>query len=108
MNPLVKTDSKFRLTPLSGGMIVVALLLTVYVGTYAVRSKDGRFEPFDWGLAGPKSYRWAPAGFVNGYKWDLAQVKFYYPLFILDANFWHDPYSLDRNKYPWNLSAERE
>ena len=107
MSQLSRTERKSRLTPLGGTGIVGALLLTIYVGAYAVRSKDGRFEPYMWGVGGPKWYLWAPAGFVAGYKWDQAQMNFYYPLFLLDINFWHKADEMRDGKYPANI-VQRE
>ena len=91
-----------KLTPLLGVMIVGALLLSVYVGAYVVRSREGRFEPAAIGLSGVKWYRWAPAGFVTDFKWDHAQVNFYYPLYLLDVRFWHNEEAEFASKYPFN------
>ena len=96
-----------KLTPLLGVMIVGALLLSVYVGAYVVRSREGRFEPAAIGLSGVKWYRWAPAGFVTDFKWDQAQMNFYYPLFLLDITFWHKADEMRDGKYPANI-VQRE
>ncbi len=89
MNSPIKAETKFRLTPLSGAMIVVALLLAIYIGAYAVRSREGRYEPVSIDLGGTRWYRWAPAGFVTDSRWDHSQAIFYYPLYLIDLRFWH-------------------
>jgi len=38
-----------------------------------------------------KWYDWAPDGFVNGYHWNAATWRFYYPLWRMDRRFWHQP-----------------
>ena len=89
MSSTIKNGAKFRLTPVVGGAIVVALLLIVYAGAYAVRSRDGHFEPVTVDLGGTVYYRWAPAGFVTNRRWNNSQVIFYYPLYLIDIRFWH-------------------
>ena len=90
-----------------GGVVVGLLLLSVYVGAYVVRSREGRFEPASIGLNGVKGYGWAPAGFVTDYKWDHSQMKFYYPLYLLDIRFWHNEDAELSSKYPINkVSSE--
>ncbi len=85
-----------------GATIVGLLLLGVYVGAYVVRSREGRFEPMFIGLNGVKGYGWAPAGFVTNFKWDQSQMKFYYPLYLLDIRLWHSPEDARSSKYPIN------
>lgn len=92
MNPILKSESKLRLTPLMGGILVVALLLAVYIGAYAVRSKEGHYEVVSIDLGGTQYYRWAPAGFVTNRSWNTSAFVFYYPLYLADIRFWHTSY----------------
>ena len=102
MNQHEKQRREARLSPRIAAAIVGALLFGVYAGAYVVRSLDGRFEPAHIGLNGVKWYQWAPAGFVTDFKWNHAQLKFYYPLYLLDIRFWHNEDAEFVSKYPFN------
>jgi hypothetical protein len=102
MNQSAKPQRQSRLTPRVGALSVGALLFCVYAGAYFIRSRDGRFEPWDWGTNGVKTYCWAPAGFVTNLKRDHSQTLFYYPLWLIDIRFWHTSDKAYDSKYPIN------
>jgi hypothetical protein len=68
----------------AGGFLVVAL----YVGSYLVLTLSGRYEPGM--ISAGVTYEWAPRGFF-GPRWKWEYAAFYFPLYQLDVNFWHQP-----------------
>jgi hypothetical protein len=85
--------------------IAVLMLLLLYVGSYAALSVGGRYEPAGIGLNGVKFYAWAPRGFVKDYVWNHPLQCVYFPLYVLDIDFWHPivpRYEEEHSKYPIN------
>lgn len=93
-------------------MIGIALLAIPlpYLGKYVSRSSRGCYKPAVIGLSGVKSYNWAPEGFVEGYVWDPAALRYYYPLYELDRWLWHPPLRCaDENcPYPIDEVSQQE
>jgi hypothetical protein len=87
-------------------MIIVALLVLLYVGSYLAISTRGRFEPSAIRLTGVKGYQWAPQGFVTDLRWNRSLVFFYYPLYALDIHFWHT--SAAGGRYPVNEVPDKD
>jgi hypothetical protein len=74
--------------------------LICYVGSYALLSAFGEYQPAVIGTNGVKWYAWCPAGLHSGYRQRWAINYFYAPLYVADKNYWHrfgDEYS---GKYP--------
>lgn len=68
---------------------VFVALLVIYVGVYVVLSANGRYEPALLGLDHVKLYSWAPAGFVDDYRWNSGMMRAFLPLWYLDIRLWH-------------------
>ena len=84
-----------------------AFLLMAYILAYAILSLNGRYEPEFVGLAGVKSYAWAPYGFYDAdhaWKgslyarqhpeertggWRNSIIMVFGPLWIVDIHFIH-------------------
>jgi len=81
-------------------LVAVAIALWAYLGSYLFLSFRGRYEPAVIGANGVKYYDWAPAGFVEGYRWRSGIRNFYLPLYSLDRAFWHQPNEAHWFKYP--------
>jgi hypothetical protein len=95
---------------LRGFAIVLAVLLTLYVGSYLMRSARGRYEPAAIGLSGIKWYEWAPQGFVRAnFQYDFRYHRIYYPLWRLDRRLWHRPIeTADETGYPVHEVSDSE
>ena len=100
--------------------IAALALLAVYVGTYCLLTRYGRYEAGDWGINGPKSYQWAPWGFVdkmgdtpphpNRYPyphWKTPPLLVFLPLWEADRFLWHTRDLATSGRYPANLDEER-
>jgi len=83
-------------------MLVFGLLVCIYMASYFLMSVNGRYEPGVWGLSGPKWYAWAPAGFVQEFRWNDPLILMYYPLYELDRRYWHRDDDSHSGKYPVN------
>ena len=70
-------------------LVLCSLLVALYVGSYLVLTMNGRFEVGT--ISAGITYEWAPRGFVTGGRWKLNYIRFYFPLYQLDVNFWHEP-----------------
>ena len=77
-----------------------------YILVYAALSRSGHYQPFTIGLAGVKSYNWAPYGFYVGQPWPGARaarqlpeektggwresmMMGFFPLWIVDTHYIH-------------------
>jgi len=78
--------------------LFIALIL--YVGCYIPLSIYGRYEPYAIGLDWVKDYGWAPAGYVNNYKFNRPMFYFFAPLWAIDVRVWHRWDDWDSGKYP--------
>jgi hypothetical protein len=85
---------------------IFGALVALYVGVYVVLSVTGRYEPIEWGLRGPKSYQWAPRGFVHEMRWNTAMIAAFLPCWELDRFFWHWEDRMFSGKLPVNEIAE--
>jgi hypothetical protein len=88
---------------------VLLSLLTValcYVVSYTCLSEFGRYEPASIGLAGVKSYWWAPAGFVKDYRYRMSLFYLYLPLHWADRAVWHRDDDADSGKYPIHVPKD--
>ena len=85
-------------------VVVSVCLLCLYVGTYALLSVNGRYEPAAWGVNGVKWYGWAPAGFVQDFEWSGPLLLAFAPLYALDKRLWHTDCDSDADcgSYPIN------
>jgi hypothetical protein len=97
---IVKWGGTVRIVRVLG--ILCLILLLIYIGSYAVLSTGGRYEPFTIGLEHVSSYGWAPRGFVDGYRWKRWPCTIYVPLWLLDRHVWHTAAKLDSGQYPVN------
>lgn len=86
---------------------VCTLILMAYILVYAALSLRGHYQPFIIGLAGVKSYSWAPYGFYDaGHPWPGARaarqlpeektggwresmMMVFFPLWIVDTPYIH-------------------
>ena len=77
------------------------MVLVVYVAVYVGLSVQGRYVPAIIGTNGVKSYGWAPLGFAaqNG-RWIKFPLLFFYPVYLVDAHWWHTSDDNDVMKYP--------
>lgn len=85
---------------------ILGILAAIYLGTYLVLSIDGRYEPLEWGLRGPKRYEWAPWGFVHEMRWRTTMVAAFLPCWELNRFFWHWEDRMFSGKLPVNEIAE--
>ena len=67
---------------------VAAILVGLYVATYAGLATAGVYETIDDGF-GFKYQRWAPKGFASDSSIDRLLYRFYGPLYQLDTQYWH-------------------
>src|SRR4051812_9988911 len=81
-------------------------LVGLYIGVYLVLSLQGRYEPMEWGLKGPKSYQWAPRGFVREMRWKTAMIGTFLPCWELDRFFWHWEDRMFSGRLPIDKIAE--
>ena len=89
--------------------IAVALLLFVYLSSYVIISKMGRYEPAMFGSNGVKRHMWAPRGFpdfssTKGMSWQWLFV----PLWLLDSRIWHtadNEYDPGYRRNQWDAEA---
>ena len=80
--------------------IVLALVIP-YVSTYIALSVNGRYEPASIGLAGVKSYAWAPYGcYDQDHGWSASMQRLFLPLMFVDARLWHTPDKALSGEYP--------
>jgi hypothetical protein len=87
--------------------LVVIFLL--YATCYLSLSLQGRYEPFIIGLAGVKSYLWAPRGLMTPDEspaWSRFKVYAFLPLFLVDTRLWHTSDKAYGDKYPVNRKLE--
>ncbi len=77
------------------------LLSSLYTGSYAWLSSEGRYEPAVFGTGGVKWYRWAPKGFMEGFT-ETRFSKIYLPLWALDHHYWHTSDEAHDGHYPIN------
>ena len=63
--------------------ITLLTLLLIYIGSYALLSSGGCYEPAAIGLNGVKWYGWAPRGFVDHYRWNAGQGSCTFPCMCL-------------------------
>lgn len=88
--------------------IALGLILLFYVGSYALLSSHGRYEPAAFGLNGVKWYAWAPSGFVENFRWSPNLIRVYLPLYALDCRFWHTWDEAEDGVYPINEVADED
>jgi len=89
-------------------LIVGLLVFVIYVVSYIWISARGRFEPGQIGLNGVKRYSWAPEGFVNEFKWNHHKMLFYYPLYYIDTELFHDSDEQYSGRFPINEVPKSE
>lgn len=65
-------------------------LLTAYLLSYFLMTRNGAYVYWTTGLGGPDWYRWEPAGFagVDGRRRSFV-VLVYCPLYLIDREWWH-------------------
>ncbi len=80
--------------------ITLLTLLLIYIGSYALLSSGGCYEPAAIGLNGVKWYGWAPRGFVDHYRWKRWPGILYVPLYVLDIRAWHANAYAAPGRYP--------
>ena len=83
-------------------------LLALYAFVYLLLSLNGRYEPIDWGVRGPKGYMWAPAGFVDDLKWRKPMIGTFLPFWEIDRFIWHSEERMYDGKLPVNKIAEQD
>ncbi len=81
-------------------LIVFACAIGLYCGSYLVLSLGGHYEPDTIGLAGVKWYGWRPLFFSNDYRLNKYIIIPYFPLWLLDTNYWHTGDKAHDGKYP--------
>ena len=98
-----------RLVIRKGATLATLLALIEETGATGVYW-NRRYEPAVIGLGGVKWYDWAPAGFVSDFRWNESTGRFYYPLWLLDREFWHQPIHSSEltGTYPINEVAPGE
>jgi len=69
--------------------IAVALVGTIYLGSYLALSLSGRCEATLHSAEGPTWYKWVPAGFSFDLSYGPGMQSFYYPFHRLDCRIWH-------------------
>jgi len=88
--------------------IVLGLNMLLYVGSYALLSSCGRYEPACIGLNGVKWYEWAPSGFVENFRWSPNLLRVYLPLYWLDSRFWHSSDRAEDGVFPINEVSDED
>jgi hypothetical protein len=87
---------------------VLGFIVLLYLGSYALLSSRGRYEPTATGLNGVKWYAWAPSGFVENFRWSPNLMRVYLPLYVLDCRFWHASDQAEDGGYPINEVADED
>jgi hypothetical protein len=81
---------------------MVAIVLSLYVGSYLALSARGRYEATVWGLSHVKYRRWIPMGFVSDGEFNRSMFIAFFPLYWLDISFWHTSGKAESGQYPVN------
>ena len=87
----------------------VWILLFIYLSSYVLISRMGRYEPAVFGSNGVKWHMWAPRGFpdfssTKGMSWQWLFV----PLWLLDSRIWHtadNAYDPGYRRNQWDSAA---
>jgi hypothetical protein len=85
------------------------MLLFVYVSSYFLISRMGRYEPAAFGSNGVKWYMWAPRGFPDRPSTKgMSRQWLFVPLWLLDSRLWHTAdkaYDFGYRRNQWDSSA---
>lgn len=85
---------------------MVAIALSLYVGSYVALSVRGRYEATVLGLGHVKHRRWMPMGFVTDGDFNRSMHIVFFPLYWLDISFWHTSAKAKSGHYPVNSDDE--
>lgn len=112
MKPNQITSSPFCVSGKSNALVWgVAVLLVLYIGSYAVLSWCGCYVPESWGLGWVKTYAWAPQGFSSGPE-GTERNRFlgtlYLPLLTIDNRLVHTQEKMLSGKCPINTLLDRQ
>jgi hypothetical protein len=88
-------------------LLITGITLSLYAGSYVGLSAFGRYEPIGGCLHG-LDYAWAPAGFVDNFRWNRRILCFYTPMWYLDTRFWHTFNAARGGRYPIHTATVEE
>jgi hypothetical protein len=76
------------------------ILFALYVGSYLAISAGGCYEHKPLSSKSVEPFQWAPCGFVTEYRWNVATMRIYYFLWVLDRRLWHKDENAFSGVYP--------
>jgi hypothetical protein len=94
----------------------VVLVLFVYISSYIVLSRMGRYEPIPVRGSPVDEWQWSPGGYPGNWKLGkfeelhtpLTWQRVFMPLLSLDRQIWHTEDKLGRPGYPIKFWDDKE